>query len=92
MMVASVVYAAFVVHAAGGLGAMVERLHSVFAEGTGPVAMSADELLAFTPSAAHGVGALLVAVFLLQWLIQVNADGTGYLAQRAMACRDDREA
>jgi len=77
MMVASVVYAAFVVHAAGGLGAMVERLHSVFAEGTGPVAMSADELLAFTPSAAHGVGALLVAVFLLQWLIQVNADGTG---------------
>jgi SSS family solute:Na+ symporter len=54
--------------------------------------MSADELLAFTPSAAHGVGALLITVFALQWLIQVNADGTGYLAQRAMACRDEREA
>lgn len=34
----------------------------------------------------------LVAVFALQWLLQRNADGTGYLAQRAMACRDDAEA
>jgi SSS family solute:Na+ symporter len=92
MMVASVLYAAFVVHAVGGLDAMAARLHAAFAQGTGPVGMSADELLAFTPSAAHGVGALLIAVFALQWLIQVNADGTGYLAQRAMACRDEREA
>jgi len=92
MMVASVVYAVVVVQHAGGLGAMVERLHAVFAHHTGPVGMTADQLLAFTPSAAHGVGALLIAVFLLQWLIQVNADGTGYLAQRAMACRDDFEA
>lgn len=71
---------------------MVERLHAAFAQGTGPVPMNASQLLAFTPSAAYDVGALLLAVFLLQWLIQVNADGTGYLAQRAMACRDDREA
>jgi len=92
MMVASLAYAVVVVHDAGGLGPMAERLHAAFAQGTGPVAMTADELLAFTPSAAHGVGALLLAVFALQWLIQVNADGTGYLAQRAMACRDDREA
>lgn len=34
----------------------------------------------------------LVAVFALQWLLQRNADGTGYLAQRAMACRNDTEA
>jgi Na+/proline symporter len=92
MMVASVIYAVVVVQAAGGLGSMAERLHTAFAHGTGPVPMNASQLLAFTPSAAYDVGALLVAVFLLQWLIQVNADGTGYLAQRAMACRDDREA
>jgi len=92
MMLASVVYAVIVVQAAGGLGPMVERLHAAFAQGTGPVAMNSHALLAFTPSVAHDVGALLLAVFLLQWLIQVNADGTGYLAQRAMACRDDREA
>jgi len=92
MMLASVVYAVFVVQAAGGLRPMIEQLHAAFAQGTGPVAMNSGELLAFTPSVAHGVGALLIAVFALQWLIQVNADGTGYLAQRVMACRDDREA
>ncbi|HSH08100.1 MAG TPA: hypothetical protein VLA41_10595 [Burkholderiales bacterium] len=92
MMLASLAYAVVVVNAAGGLGPMVERLHAAFAQGTGPVPMNASQLLAFTPSAAYDVGALLLAVFLLQWLIQVNADGTGYLAQRAMACRDDREA
>lgn len=27
-----------------------------------------------------------------QWLLQMNADGTGYLAQRTMACRSDRDA
>ncbi len=92
MMLASLAYAVVVVDAAGGLGPMAERLHAAFAQGTGPVPMSASQLLAFTPSAAYDVGALLLAVFLLQWLIQVNADGTGYLAQRAMACRDDHEA
>jgi len=45
-----------------------------------------------TLSAVATVGALLLAVVCLQWLIQVNADGTGYLAQRAMACRNDHEA
>jgi SSS family solute:Na+ symporter len=92
MMVASLAYAVVVVQAAGGLGPMAARLHAAFAQATGPVPMSASQLLAFTPSAAYDVGALLIAVFVLQWLIQVNADGTGYLAQRAMACRDDREA
>ena len=28
----------------------------------------------------------------VQWLAQVNADGTGYLAQRTMACRTPRDA
>lgn len=28
----------------------------------------------------------------LQWFFQMNSDGTGYLAQRTMACRDHREA
>ncbi|MDX1375227.1 MAG: hypothetical protein R3357_06660 [Burkholderiales bacterium] len=92
MMIASLAYAIVVVQAAGGLGSMAERLHAAFEHATGPVPMRASELLAFTPSAAYDVGALLIAVFLLQWLIQVNADGTGYLAQRAMACRNDREA
>jgi Na+/proline symporter len=90
MMVASLIYAVVVVQAAGGLGAMAGRLGDAFsASGSG---INATQLLAFTPSMAHDVGALLLAVVCLQWLIQVNADGTGYLAQRAMACRDDDEA
>ena len=34
----------------------------------------------------------VMALFGLQWLIQLNADGTGYLAQRTMACRTDKDA
>jgi len=88
----SLAYAALAVRELGGLGAMLEGLRAAFAHGVGPQAIPVSQLLAFTPSAAHGVTALVLAVFMLQWLIQVNADGTGYLAQRAMACRDDHEA
>jgi len=28
----------------------------------------------------------------LQWFFQMNSDGTGYLAQRTMACRSDKDA
>lgn len=28
----------------------------------------------------------------LQWFFQINSDGTGYLAQRAMACKSDSDA
>jgi Na+/proline symporter len=91
MMIASVAYAAVIVALAGGLEGFAGRLREAFPDGVGPQAIGVPRLLAFTPAAAE-VGGLLLAVVLLQWLIQVNADGTGYLAQRAMACRDDREA
>jgi Na+/proline symporter len=90
MMVASLVYAVVVVRAVGGLEAMVRRLGDAF--NAARPGINARELLAFTPSMAYDVSALLLAVVCLQWLIQVNADGTGYLAQRAMACRNDHEA
>ncbi len=53
---------------------------------------SATQLLALRPSSAYGATSGLVAVFGLQWLLQRNADGTGYLAQRSMACRSDSDA
>jgi len=49
-------------------------------------------LLSLDPSVAPGVTGGLVVVFAIQWLIQRNADGSGYLAQRVMACRTDRDA
>lgn len=90
MMGATLVYAVIVVRDVGGLDVMTERLRDLFGSGAAP--MTASQLLAFTPSAAYHAGAPLLAVVFLQWLIQVNADGTGYLAQRVMACRSDAES
>jgi Na+/proline symporter len=85
------VYAAYVVDAVGGLAGLPDALARAL-EGAGPDAPSADQVLAFTPSRAREAGLAVLAVLGLQWLVQMNADGTGYLAQRAMACRSDRDA
>src|SRR5690606_40822300 len=53
---------------------------------------TAELILAFTPSVAKDATFAVLAVFAIQWLAQMNADGTGYLAQRSMACRSDRDA
>ncbi len=90
MMGATAVYAVIAVSRAGGLGAVHEQI-AVLAE-QGRTALAASEITAFTPSRAYGVGLPLLAVFGLQWLIQMNSDGTGYLAQRIMACKSDRDA
>ncbi len=84
-------YAFFVVDAAGGLDAMHAKLSQIYGAG-GPGGLNATQLLAFTPDHAAQAGAALLTVIGLQWLLQMNADGTGYLAQRAMACRSDRDA
>jgi Na+/proline symporter len=84
-------YAGFVVHAVGGLDAIPAAIHDRFADG-GPGGIAPAEILAFTPSRAKDAGFLVLSVFALQWLVQMNADGTGYLAQRTMACRSDADA
>ena len=91
MLAGTAAFAAVVVAEAGGLGAVPERLRAVFAGG-GPGGIRPDEILAFTPDRARGASAAVLALFGLQWLIQINADGSGYLAQRSMACRSDRDA
>jgi SSS family solute:Na+ symporter len=50
------------------------------------------QLMAFAPDTQKDLGIGLLFVFAFQWLIQINADGTGYLAQRTMACVDEKEA
>jgi Na+/proline symporter len=90
MLGATAAYAAIVLAETGGpaeLTARLRELHDGGARG-----LSADEVLAFTPSRAHDAGFALLGVLGLQWLVQMNADGTGYLAQRAMACRSDADA
>jgi Na+/proline symporter len=90
--VASVVFAWCVIDKAGGLDRLHVLLTERFAAPQGPGHISAMQILAFTPDWAKDASAGVLAVISLQWLIQLNADGTGYLAQRSMACRSDGEA
>jgi len=84
------VYAFYVVDAAGGFSGIAARLPDALRGH--PNGLGTDALLAFTPGPAREVSTALLAVLGLQWLIQMNSDGTGYLAQRCMACRSDADA
>lgn len=90
-MTASAVFAWFVVDRVGGLDQMLALLHDRFPDGSDGM-ITASQILSFTPSQAKDVSLTVLLVIALQWLLQMNADGTGYLAQRTMACRSDRDA
>ena len=84
-MVGTLVYAVLVVDAAGGLGGLGARIVEIYGETRG------RELLGFLPAGREALFPFL-AVIGLQGLFWIGSDGTGYLAQRAMACRSDRDA
>jgi solute:Na+ symporter, SSS family len=85
---ATFLFAWIVVIEVGGLGSMGDQIRERFADG-GPGGIMPDQILAFDPSNAMEAGGWILLLFSLQWLIQLNADGTGYLAQRCMACRSE---
>jgi Na+/proline symporter len=85
MLLGTGAYAYFAVEAAGGLAALPDTLAATYG------AARADRYLSFAPTLADALVPFLI-VLSLQWLFQVNSDGTGYLAQRTMACRDERHA
>ncbi|MBX2859939.1 MAG: hypothetical protein KTR14_01800 [Vampirovibrio sp.] len=91
MMAGTAAFAWMVADHVGGFGAIPERIQAVFAAG-GPGGITSDQILAFTPSHAKDVTIFVLLAFAIQWLAQMNADGTGYLAQRSMACRTDHDA
>ncbi|TVQ77916.1 MAG: sodium transporter, partial [Bradymonadales bacterium] len=82
---ASALYAGFVLYELGGLGSLRESLVELYGQ------EGAGEFLSFRPQGGDLLLGFLVIIS-LQWLFQMNSDGTGYLAQRSMACRTDREA
>lgn len=84
-------YAGFVLYRLNSLGGLQASLSYYFDQG-GPAGMTISQILAFTPSQAKDASFVVLAVFALQWIVQINADGTGYLAQRTMACRSDKDA
>ena len=84
-MTATLIYAIYAIVKVGGLGTMTKKLVALY--GT----ERTSEMLSFGP---HGTELLMpfLVIVGLQWFFQMNSDGTGYLAQRTMACRSDRDA
>ena len=85
MMAGTAAYAWFASQAAGGLGNIPDALAATYGS------ERAERFLSFAPTLEDAFVPFLV-VLSLQWFFQVNSDGTGYLAQRTMACRDARQA
>ena len=90
-LIASVGFAWVVVDHVGGLAEITHRIQELFTVSAG-YSITGDQLLAFTPYGAKDATMLVLSVYGFQWLLQMNADGTGYLAQRSMACRTDHDA
>ncbi len=84
-MLGTLAYAFVMVNATGGLSELSDRIVEIYGQA------KAAELLSFSPTGEALLLPLLV-IIALQWFFQMNSDGTGYLAQRSMACRTDRDA
>lgn len=86
-MIGTLLYAWFVVDAAGGLGGLTDRIVELYGVD------QASKMLSFSPPSNAGEALMPFLVIIgLQWFFQMNSDGTGYLAQRSMACPTDRDA
>jgi solute:Na+ symporter, SSS family len=83
MMLGTVAYAWVAVAHAGGMSQLLISLESLYGA-------DAERFVTFSP-ATDLLTAFLVVVS-LQWFFQLSSDGTGYLAQRTMACANEREA
>jgi SSS family solute:Na+ symporter len=82
-MLGTLIYAIYVANKAGGLSVISEKVSELYGD-------KGVELMHFFPKEELALS--FVALVSIQWLFQMNSDGTGYLAQRSMACRSDREA
>ena len=91
MFVGTVAFTTIVVREVGGLGVMTDRVYATFAT-NGPGGIRPDEILAFTPDRGKDVTLTVLSLLGILWLINSVSDGSGYLAQRVMACRTDRDA
>ncbi|MEB3285877.1 MAG: hypothetical protein VKJ04_00085 [Vampirovibrionales bacterium] len=90
-MLGTAAYAIVVIIAIGGLQEIPAKLHTLFAVSDASW-LTPAQILAFTPGEAKDVTFLMITLFGIQWIAQMNADGSGYLAQRTMACRSDKDA
>lgn len=85
MFVGTGLYAWAVTDRVGGMQAMTHRLTNLYGE-------QAALRMQLGPPVWNDLILLACVVIAAQWFAQVNADGTGYLAQRSMACATDNDA
>jgi solute:Na+ symporter, SSS family len=84
-MIGTIVYAIVIIREIDGWEAVTERIVDLYGS------EYALQVLSFSPTG----GELLLPFLILigfQWFFQMYSDGTGYLAQRSMACQTDRDA
>ena len=81
----SILFASMLLWESGGPAGLMERVFTLYG------AERAESLLSFAPTLDEALMPFLV-IMGLQWLFQMNSDGTGYLAQRCMSCATDRDA
>jgi SSS family solute:Na+ symporter len=80
-MIGTLVYGWILVDKVGGLSALSTKVNEIYSQ---------TSLLDFSPPSELTFSFLTLVG--IQWLFQMNSDGTGYLAQRSMACKTDRDA
>jgi solute:Na+ symporter, SSS family len=85
-LVATGVYAWIVVGLVGGLDAFPTKLSELYGEAR------MRSMLSFSPTEGAELAGAILGLLGIQWIAQANSDGTGYLAQRAMACKSDEDA
>ncbi len=84
-MIGTLVYAVIAITKVGGFGNLTSKVIELYGTEMG------SKMLSFTPTGGEALMPFLIIIG-LQWFFQMNSDGTGYLAQRSMACKTDRDA
>ena len=84
-MVGTIIYAFYVVDHAGGWENLLVKLENLYGSEL------TVKMLSFSPTGGELLLPFLIIIG-LQWFFQMNSDGTGYLAQRSMACATDKDA
>ena len=84
-MLGTLIYAIVVIVKSGGVDQIVDRLVQLYGHA------HAGQILSFSPNSWDALIPFLIIIS-LQWFFERNSDGTGYFAQRMMACQSDRDA
>lgn len=84
-MLGTLIYAVIVVVKSGGFTQIVDHLVEIYG------LTQTGQILSFSPNTWEQFMPFLIIIS-LQWFFERNSDGTGYFAQRMMACRSDKDA